>query len=520
MKDKKNLIILLLIAVIDIIGVTIAYFSSTTTFENEFNTKEYGTTYTEEFVSLDNWLPGDTTDKTVTVTNSGQVDEAVRISLSEIWTPNNANKTLTGWIHTDGTKSNHTTENELATDVRAAVINFTNNSDWTKLGAYYYYNYKLAPGQTTDSLIESVTFNALTKLGDTCTPSTSNGTTIITCNSSEEDYDHATYKLTVNIETVQYNKYKEAWNSSISIAPTKEIVVLGLHVNPKSATYETGDKHQMYVFEHEATEQTPALTDYRYIGDDPYNYVYFNCADLNNQSSDTCEVWRIIGAFDVERTDVNNGNIVVKETRMKLIRDSLSEDTAWDTNNVNNWENSSANLLLNSNYYDGLIISAQSQIEKGIYYLGAFRRDLDFSTNHLYEFERGLTTYQNLRLTSWEGKVALMYPSDMYMTYAKGVNSVCFDTPNLCSKFTEGGNPETSWIYNTNLLQGRNGPTVTYFLSTTPANPESVYSSTAAGYLYSNDGRFGHAVRSVVYLSADVQIIDGDGSNENLYELR
>ena len=214
---KKNLIMILLIALIGIIGVTIAYFSSTTTFENEFQTKEYGTTYQEEFVSPDNWLPGDTTNKTVIVTNSGQVDEAVRISYTEEWIPNDKNATLTGWIHADGTKSNHTTEEELATDERAAVINFTNNSDWTKVGDYYYYNYRLAPGQTTDSLIESVTFNASTKLGDTCTPLTSNGTTTITCNSSGSDYDNAKYTLTFKIETVQFNKYKNIWNSNIVI---------------------------------------------------------------------------------------------------------------------------------------------------------------------------------------------------------------------------------------------------------------------------------------------------------------
>ena len=71
--------------------------------------------------------------------------------------------------------------------------------------------------------------------------------------------------------------------------------------NPLSITnYTDGDIHEMYTFEHEATEQTPALTDYRYIGDDPYNYVYFNCDSLDNQNEDTCEVWRIIGVFEYE----------------------------------------------------------------------------------------------------------------------------------------------------------------------------------------------------------------------------
>ena len=74
-KKNKSLIAFLLVLCVGLVGLTIAYFSNSTTIDNEFNTKEYGTTYTEEFVSPDNWLPGDTTDKTVTVTNSGQVKQ-------------------------------------------------------------------------------------------------------------------------------------------------------------------------------------------------------------------------------------------------------------------------------------------------------------------------------------------------------------------------------------------------------------------------------------------------------------
>ena len=36
----------------------------------------------------------------------------------------------------------------------------------------------------------------------------------------------------------------------------------------------------------------------RYYGASPNNYIYFNCSDYSNQTSDTCETWRIIGVFD------------------------------------------------------------------------------------------------------------------------------------------------------------------------------------------------------------------------------
>lgn len=211
MKNKKSVITaFLFIAVICLIGVTIAYFSNETSLNNEFKTKEYGTVVTETFTSPDNWLPGDTTTKTVVAENTGEVDEAVRISLTESWKTKN-NGTLNGWIHPDGTKSDHESASELENDERVAVINLANPSDWTKVGDYYYYNYKLAPNDTT-TFLESVTFNSKTKLDDTCTEGENNGVKTITCNSSGNDYDNATYTLTINIETVQYNKYNEAWN--------------------------------------------------------------------------------------------------------------------------------------------------------------------------------------------------------------------------------------------------------------------------------------------------------------------
>ena len=36
----------------------------------------------------------------------------------------------------------------------------------------------------------------------------------------------------------------------------------------------------------------------RYYGASPNNYIYFNSSDYSNQTSSTCETWRIIGVFD------------------------------------------------------------------------------------------------------------------------------------------------------------------------------------------------------------------------------
>ena len=85
MNNKKTIIILILILVIGIVGVTIAYFANSTSLDNTFVTNPYGNTFTEKFVLPDNWLPGITTNKSVVATNTGEVDQAVRIKITENW---------------------------------------------------------------------------------------------------------------------------------------------------------------------------------------------------------------------------------------------------------------------------------------------------------------------------------------------------------------------------------------------------------------------------------------------------
>ena len=85
MNNKKTILILILVLTIGLIGLGIAYFSNSTSFDNLFSTNPYGSTVTEQFISPDNWLPGDVTEKTIVATNSGNVDQAVRIKITEKW---------------------------------------------------------------------------------------------------------------------------------------------------------------------------------------------------------------------------------------------------------------------------------------------------------------------------------------------------------------------------------------------------------------------------------------------------
>ena len=65
----------------------------------------------------------------------------------------------------------------------------------------------------------------------------------------------------------------------------------------------------------------------RYYGASPNNYIYFNCSDYSNQSSSTCETWRIIGVF---------------EGKVKLIRGSQIGSYSWDNKNTSTGAESGA----------------------------------------------------------------------------------------------------------------------------------------------------------------------------------
>ncbi len=201
MKNKKTLIAIAVIAALGMIGGTYAYFTDRVEVANEFKTKPYGTQVTEEFTSPDNWLPGDETPKTVVVKNTGEVDVAVRVSYTE------------NWVSASGTPLSGT-QTISGQNVKAAIINLDNTSDWTKVGNYYYYNKKLVSGNSTTSFIKSVTFNSQITDDTVCT--TTNNVT--TCTSTGNGYDGANYTLTINVETIQFNAYQAVWNTAAIIS--------------------------------------------------------------------------------------------------------------------------------------------------------------------------------------------------------------------------------------------------------------------------------------------------------------
>ena len=243
----------------------------------------------------------------------------------------------------------------------------------------------------------------------------------------------------------------------------------------------------MYTFDHEATVQTPALTDYRYIGNDPYNYVKFN----GN------ETWRIIGIFSIED---ENGNW---EERVKLIRNESFGNKQRDLNNVNEWVGSSMQVYLSDTYT--LDDESSKMIEITKWYLGG-RANNSANGSEFYVSERSETVYDVNRSKNWTGTVALMYPSDYLYTYALGVDNNCYNTPGKCDKSA----PSSGWLYKSAYHQ--------WTMISYSSRADAAFIVNFSGRIHDYGTIASIGTRPVLYLNSNVKIKSGDGSIDNPYE--
>ena len=310
--------------------------------------------------------------------------------------------------------------------------------------------------------------------------------------------------------------------------------------NPSTLMYAdatNSQKAEMWTFSHDATEQTEATTDYRYIGSSPNNYITYND-----------EVWRIIGVFD---------------GRIKIIRNDSIDKMYWDykksgvgssTSNYgsNDWSDSQLMYMLNptsyklkygysltgNKIYDGsgniiyqlgckpksiasgatsyscttntwaLNSTALSQISEVTYYLGGSSSVEGHSAQTYYAFERGTMVYSG-RPTNWTGLVGLMYPSDYAYTFANGVDDTCYSNTYNCTS-SRGGIPRSSWLYKSGTRHWTFSP-----YSSTADYVFNVYSE---GYVYGYSADTSYGVRPVLYLRSDIKL-QGSGGSDDPYEI-
>ena len=264
----------------------------------------------------------------------------------------------------------------------------------------------------------------------------------------------------------------------------------------------------------------------RYYGASPKNYIYFNCDDYSNQSSDTCELWRIIGVFD---------------NKVKIIRNTSLGSFSWDydyndgngkTTSNNDWSTSSLQTLLNNQYYNSIDTTyynnsttgttvnfntdntglkndaTRNMIADVTWNLGGLGiPSVYLYSNDVYKYERGTTVYSG-RPLSWNGKIALMYPSDY--GYATDF-SKCTSSLNSYKSSTCYGK---DWLHISSTIQ--------FFLTHYTG---VYYGVKGVGY----DGSISHngyyttyyagGVRPVLFLNSELAIESGIGSSSDPYKL-
>ena len=256
------------------------------------------------------------------------------------------------------------------------------------------------------------------------------------------------------------------------------------------------DNSGLYTITHPADSTlqigaTESITEYRYRGVNPKNYVKFNN-----------EVWRILGVFP---TDDGTGNI---ENRIKLIKDQSIGNKYWDTNRSNNWARpATLNTELNTTYLNSLDSTSQSMIGQAKYYLGGYNTS-DTQKDVMYQYERkisGSDYYYGTNPNSFIGKLGLMYASD----YEYAVSDECTQTLYNYDNATCKNN---NWLYNIKVNEWLLPQGASY-----SGRAFIVYSVGSVNYYFVDNYQF--AVRPVLYLISSAQITGGNGTSSSPYTL-
>ncbi len=265
------------------------------------------------------------------------------------------------------------------------------------------------------------------------------------------------------------------------------------------------------------------------------NYIYFNCSDYSNQTSSTCETWRIIGVFD--------GNV-------KIMRGSQIGTYSWDSgasgtnsgNGVNEWSQADLMKLLNSGYdsesiggslywnaksgtcYNGEKNATTScdftntglkndttrnLIAETTYYTRGHNSNQIFADT-MYDKERVSGSVYSGHSTSWTGKVAIPYPSDY--GYAADLS--------LCQMKLSSYNAPTCTVSNwmKNILTN-NGATNGWLLTPYSGYAYDAWSVSSSVSFTDNRVYSAYGVAPVLSLNSELSIRSGTGTSSSPYQL-
>ena len=288
------------------------------------------------------------------------------------------------------------------------------------------------------------------------------------------------------------------------------------------------------------------ITEYRYRGASPKNYVTFNG-----------ETWRILGVFP---TDDGTSKI---ENRIKLIKDQSIGEYKWDDGTIaynytkndnlmllqdknklkvkylekknknnfidlaiaepaksalNNWARpASLNTYLNKTYLNALSTTSQNMIGDTKYYLGGGGNNSNFNSSvDFYSYERKIKNtksnefYYDKNPNSWVGRLGLMYVSD-YGYASDNCETKALNDYNNSNDLRICNN--TNWLFNLKKLEA----TITQYSNTSTSIHYIADNGTVVSTYQASLAQT--VVRPTLYLKSEVRIIDGDGTSTNPYIL-
>ena len=513
MKDKKFIYASILVSVFLLtVGLTYAYFSLTISGNDVAETINVSATkielkYTDgKEINVSNIEPGWTTTKTITVENTGNEEAYYALGWQKLYNEIQKEELV---IRSTCTSSGVTGGTCSSTDNVVIPQTAEVNAAANKVLYPYKENVLILPGET--------------------------------------------HTYTVTIEFINYTDKHQNYNQGKrfygvlgAAESSKKLTISDVCQNTTFASclkdnYELAGLTEI---DQAATgNQNYATSEYRYQGKTPNNYITFN---------GETGVWRIIGVFEVETP--NGDGTYTKENKVKIVRDRIGK-VSWDYKTSsgynNDWTTSTLMTMLNTGPYynrtsgytqlacstgydntasetaicnyesNGLTDNAKNQISSTKWYLGNVVYNSGFgNTKEIYTQERSTSVWSGNKQT-WDGKVALIYPSDyMYASSAcynddtkKGHDyGNCQYNATCATDYRSETCKSTNWLLDTNNR----------FWAVSPRSSSSI-----SAMFVDNSGFVGSSstfvssggVRQSVYLDSSVKYIGGDGTAEKAFEI-
>lgn len=215
----------------------------------------------------------------------------------------------------------------------------------------------------------------------------------------------------------------------------------------------------------------------RYVGSNPNNYVFFNN-----------ELWRIVGVF---------------HDQAKIVRDEYySERMAWNSDNINNWNESTLKKELNETFYDNIDEHEKEYILEYTWNIEGYA-DSEKTREEFYQLENMDSTIEN-NPKSWTGKIGLLYPSDYgYATSHDNCEMAMNHWIEECS--------QNNWLYREEYDE--------WTITSNNKNNHNVFAYSKGVLMSLSSENKNVSVRPALYLKEDVKITRGKGTEENPYYL-